>query len=79
MTSGALIDPVWILTAAHIAVEIKSFPHKVQCGDTFLKVEKAFINPGYSEAFGRNDIALLKLVKPVERIKPVPVYRSYLL
>ncbi len=71
---GTLIDSEWILTAAHIAVEIKVFPHKVQCGNTFVEVEKAFLNPGYIKTVGRNDIALLKLVKPVKKIKPVPIY-----
>ena len=71
---GSLIAPEWILTAAHIATEIKSFPHKVQCGNSFVEVEKVFINPGYIETIGRNDIALLKLVKPVKNIKPVPIY-----
>jgi hypothetical protein len=71
---GTLIDSEWILTAAHIAVEIKSFPHKVQCGDSFVEIEKAFINSGFIETVGRNDIALLKLAKPVKKIKPVPIY-----
>jgi secreted trypsin-like serine protease len=73
---GTLIDSEWVLTAAHIAVEIKSFPHKVQCGDSSVDIEKAFINPGYIETVGRNDIALLKLAKPANKIKPVPIYKE---
>jgi hypothetical protein len=73
---GSLIAPEWILTAAHIAAEIKSFPHKVQCGNTFVEVEKVVINPDYLDSVGRHDIALLKLTKPVKKIKPVPIYTN---
>lgn len=71
---GSLIAPEWILTAAHVAAEIKVFPHRVQCGDAFVQVEKAFVHPGYIEMVGRNDIALLRLIKPIKKIKPIPIY-----
>lgn len=71
---GGLIAPEWILTAAHIAAEIKSFPHKIRCGDTFVEVEQAFIDPDYRDSVGRHDIALLKLSQPLKNIKPVPIY-----
>ena len=70
---GALIAPEWMLTAAHVAEEIKTFPHKAQCGDVARDVELAFINPDYNET-GRNDIALLKLSAPITEIKPTPIY-----
>jgi hypothetical protein len=73
---GSLIVPEWILTAAHIAAEIKSFPHKAQCGNTFVEVGKVVINPDYLDSVGRHDIALLKLTKPVKKIKPVPIYTN---
>jgi hypothetical protein len=70
---GALIAPEWILTAAHVADEIKSLPHKVQCGNITRNVERVFIHPDYKEN-GRRDIALLKLSEPITEIKPVQIY-----
>jgi hypothetical protein len=70
---GALIAPEWVLTAAHVAEQIRVLPHKVQCGKVARAVERVVINPEYGAA-GRNDIALLKLSSPVLEIEPVPIY-----
>jgi hypothetical protein len=70
---GALIAPEWVLTAAHVAEQIKVFPHKVQCGNATQNVEQAFIHPDYKEN-GKRDVALLKLSMPITEIKPVPIY-----
>ena len=29
---GVLIAPEWVLTAAHVAVDIKTLPHLIECG-----------------------------------------------
>lgn len=73
---GNLIAPEWVLTAAHIASEIKSFSHKIQCGKVIVEVEKAVINPDYRDSVGRHDMALLKLSESVEKIKSVPIYTN---
>jgi hypothetical protein len=70
---GVLIASKWILTAAHVAEEIKTLPHKVQCGNVMRMVEKVFIHPDYKEN-GRKDIALLKLSEPIKDIKPIQIY-----
>lgn len=70
---GVLIRQQLVLTAAHVAEEIKSLPHKVQCGNVTRNVERVFIHPDYKEN-GRKDIALLKLSAPITEIKPVPIY-----
>ncbi len=70
---GGLIADQWILTAAHVAEEIKTSPHKVSCGGVLRDVERVFIHPQYKEN-GRRDIALLKLSEPIKDIKPVPIY-----
>jgi hypothetical protein len=70
---GVLIKKQWVLTAAHVADEIKSVPQKVQCGNITRNIEKVFIHPEYKEN-GRRDIALLKLSAPITEIKPVPIY-----
>ena len=70
---GVLIAREWILTAAHVAEEIKTFPHKVQCGNETRNVKQVFIHPEY-KSNGRRDIALLRLSEPVKDIKPIPIY-----
>ncbi|MEJ7861053.1 MAG: S1 family peptidase [Pyrinomonadaceae bacterium] len=70
---GVLIASQWILTAAHVAEEIKALPNKVQCGEALRDVEQVFIHPEYKQN-GRRDIALLKLSAPIKEIKPVPLY-----
>lgn len=70
---GVLIAGQWILTAAHVAEQIKAFPHQVQCGQTMRDVEQVFIHPGYQQS-GRSDIALLKLSAPIKEIQPVAIY-----
>lgn len=70
---GALIARQWVLTAAHVATEIKVFPHKIHCGGLTREVERVFIHPDYNEN-GRKDIALLKLSVPIIEIEPVPIY-----
>jgi CubicO group peptidase (beta-lactamase class C family) len=70
---GGLIADQWILTAAHVAEEIKTFPHKVSCESVLRDVERVFIHPEYKEN-GRRDIALIKLSEPIKGIKPVPIY-----
>jgi hypothetical protein len=70
---GVLIAKEWILTAAHVAEEIKTLPHQVSCGGVSRSVERVFIHPDYKNN-GRKDIALLKLSEPVKDIKPVRIY-----
>ena len=71
--SGVLIAGQWILTAAHVAEEIKVLPHKVQCGEVMRDVEQVFIHPEYRQN-GRRDIAILKLSAPIKEIQPVAIY-----
>jgi hypothetical protein len=70
---GALIAGQWVLTAAHVAEQIKAFPHKVRCGEEMRDVRHVFIHPQYQQT-GRSDIALLKLSDPLKEIQPVPIY-----
>ncbi len=69
---GASIALEWILTAAHVAEEIKTLPHKVQCGNVMLDVERVAVHPDYKK-IGKIDVALLKFFASVTEIKAVPI------
>ena len=82
---GSLIAPQWVLTAAHCAEGESPSSLDVWIGGRNLNnpsegvrvaVEAIYIHPGFSSTFKgslRNDVALLKLVAPVNTITPVPI------
>ena len=70
---GTLIAPAWILTAAHVAKWFKP-AHKVRCGGAEVEVAEVVLYPGGRE--GKDDLALVKLVREVRDIKPVALYRG---
>ena len=87
---GVLIHPQWVLTAAH-ATQWHPVTEVMLNGDC-LKVEKVFVHPGYKQLpeglaaqdpegaikflAGLDDIALIKLAKPVTSVKPVALYEG---
>lgn len=74
---AVLIDPSWILTAAHVAVGVERGHVLTVVGhDATLDVEaeRVILHPEWSE--GPHDIALIRLKRPVEHIDPVPLYRG---
>eukprot|EP00515_Schizochytrium_aggregatum_P006563 CAMPEP_0202077010 /NCGR_PEP_ID=MMETSP0964-20121228/5130_1 /ASSEMBLY_ACC=CAM_ASM_000500 /TAXON_ID=4773 /ORGANISM="Schizochytrium aggregatum, Strain ATCC28209" /LENGTH=391 /DNA_ID=CAMNT_0048644263 /DNA_START=194 /DNA_END=1369 /DNA_ORIENTATION=+ len=82
---GALIDEGWILTAAHCVESKFSYKEPIRYvslgspdrfgsnSKTFqtLEVDEIFAHPDFNSFNLRNDIALLRLSKPVVGIKPV--------
>lgn len=69
---GSIIDPQWILTAAHCVTEFK--PHDIEVvagtlsltdGGDHYAVEKIVKHEFYNPRIIRNDIALLKLASPI--------------
>ena len=77
---GTLIHPSWILTAAHVAIEM-SLENKIEFADGMHSIEQVVIHPDFrnwSEAvvLAKNDIALIKLVRPVEAITPMLLYQQ---
>lgn len=87
---GVLIAPQWIVTAAH-ATQWHPVTEVMVNGEC-LTVERLIVHPGYKPvpealtqgdaapllAFlaGSDDIALIKLAKPVTEVTPVPLYRE---
>ncbi len=87
---GVLVAPQWVLTAAH-STQWHPVTEVMINGEC-LKVERVFLHPGYKQLpeglaakdpegaieflAGLDDIALIKLAKPVEGVKPVALYRG---
>lgn len=70
---GTLIAPQWILTAAHVARDLK-WGHKITVGDKEYEVRRIVIHPQWRTS--RHDIALVKLHKPITHVKPVHLYQK---
>lgn len=74
---GMLIEPSWILTAAHVATEL-SLENNIEIGGDDYAVERICLHPGfrdYSETeMAENDIALIQLKKSVKTVSPLPLH-----
>jgi hypothetical protein len=73
--AGTLIDPQWILSAAHVAETIEN-GQKLILNDDSVEVEQVVIHPGWLENGRPEDIALIKLTTPVVNVKIVELYRK---
>lgn len=72
---GTLIHPYWILTAAHVAIGMSS-ENEIEFADGTYAIEQIVVHPNFRNwseavALAKNDIALIKLVRPVEAIAPI--------
>lgn len=75
--TGTLIDPSWVLTAAHVADHIAAGAF-VELGDARYQIEAIMKHPDW-RGFGswedmRADIALIRLRTAVKGVTPVPIY-----
>lgn len=76
MCGGTIISQDWILTAAHCITDIKYFTYVVVAGEHNLmakegseqirEIAEFLVHPGYSDDDSINDIALLRLKKPLQ-------------
>ncbi|WP_223144753.1 trypsin-like serine protease [Mycetocola sp. JXN-3] len=79
---AALIDPEWVVTAAHcLDMQIGSFAKgkvrigsdKRSSGGTVRTITQVFLNPGYAQGQpNQNDVALVRLDRPVKN-KPIVI------
>ncbi|MDR7122302.1 trypsin-like serine protease [Rheinheimera soli] len=71
---GTLIAPEWVLTAAHTVFCLEQ-GQPIQVGEELVEVQARYSYPSYR--LGKhNDLALIKLVKPVLSVEPAKLYRQ---
>ncbi len=70
---GTLIDPSFLLTAAHCAVDLAPGATLVVAGVGHT-VAEVLVHPDFQG--GPNDIALIRFDVPVEGVTPIPPYRG---
>ena len=70
---ATLVEPRWLLTAAHCAADIPEL-HSVRVGGAQVDVEGVVCHPDY-EGF-TNDVALVRLAAEVSNVSPIALYRE---
>ena len=70
---GTLIAARWVLTAAHVAAEVKK-GHRISVAGVSYAVDSIVIHPDWSE--GPHDLALLRLESTVGGTPPARLYRD---
>jgi hypothetical protein len=71
---GALIAPGWVITAAHLAPELKP-GHRFRCGAEELRMAEIIVHPQYDDNVGRHDLALIRLKAPSRQV-PLKLWRG---
>ncbi len=69
---AVLIRSEWVLTAAHVAVEVTA-GHALTVGGVAIEAAEVVLHPEWRDG-GANDIALIRLARPVHDVEPVPPY-----
>lgn len=74
---GMLIHPRWVLSAAHVAVEL-STEKTIEIVDDTYTIENILLHPNFrnysATEMAENDIALIQLNRSVDSVVPLPLY-----
>jgi hypothetical protein len=70
-----LIDPHWVVTAAHAVGRLEEGA-RIDVGGETVPVAAVIVHPDFDEESYRNDLALLHLAEPVRGEAPVALYKG---
>lgn len=74
---GTLIQPSWVLSAAHTVIEL-SLENEIEFAGTAYGIGRLVLHPDFHNCEDisnvQNDIALIQLQQPVTSISPLPLY-----
>lgn len=70
---GTLVDPEWVLTAAHVAESIAP-GQTVSIGGREVEVADVVTHPDFALPEKHRDLGLLRLVEPVDDVVPARLY-----
>ena len=70
---AVLIAPSWVLTAAHVGVEVQP-GHALTIAGRDVDAARIFVHPEWDG--GPHDLALIRLVEPVAHVEPIRPYRA---
>lgn len=71
---GTLIEKSWILTAAHVAADLRPDDVAVAGGKRFM-IDRIIVHPEWHKVADlKRDIALIHLATPIEGIEPAALY-----
>lgn len=76
--TATLVEPHWLITAAHVAEGLSPFDESVQFAGKSYSIEAIALHPQANHRARRKrvDIALIRLGKPVEGVSPVDMYEK---
>ena len=81
--TGKLIDPNWVLTAAHVA-QLVSVSEAILVAGNIYRIAQIVLHPAWSPDHNGDhnnlreltDLALIELAEPVTDVEPVPLYEG---
>lgn len=77
---GVLFRPSWILSAAHVAIEL-SLEKEIELAGIAYALKQIVLHPEFQNYslerdIAANDVALIELSQPVKDISPLPLHRQ---
>ncbi len=78
--TGTLIGDKFVLTAAHLAEDVRQTSGRFTVGGQTYHTSKIYLHPGYEPSRlgddGADDIAIYELSEPVKNIEPLPLFQG---